>query len=145
MPAGGLQRADRRKRPHQCAFVIVADGCLDQAPDLAGLPQRVQAAAPDQLANLVLHDSNSIHAFPQTTAAPGCGSTTALKLKEHTHVGQVTRAKLWISREIRSNLIHISNTRITSRSMHTGVMVGALSQTYLTVRYVLRDSAVDAT
>ncbi len=65
--------ADRRQWRQQRPLVVVADRLVHQAPDFAGLPQRVEPSTADQLADLVLDDAHSFHGAPNMTATPPLG------------------------------------------------------------------------
>ena len=71
---GRLQRADWREGTQQGALVVIHDCCLDEAADFAGLPQGVEAAPADQLADFVLDNAYSLHNGPQYDCRPVPGA-----------------------------------------------------------------------
>ena len=73
-PPGGLQRTDRREGRQQGPLVVIHDRRLDEAADFAGLPQGVEAAPADQLADFVLDNAYSLHNGPQYDCRPVPGA-----------------------------------------------------------------------
>src|SRR6478736_7878069 len=97
-PSGRFEGTDGRKRRQQGSFVVVADCLFHQAPDFAGLPEGVQPAAADQLADLILDDAHSFHGAPNMTATPPPGAVQlGLKLKEPAHSGKGAGHAMWTS------------------------------------------------
>ncbi|GAA2849665.1 hypothetical protein GCM10010523_07780 [Paenarthrobacter ilicis] len=59
-----LHLAKWGQRTKQRPFVVVSDGCINQAAHVSRLLCRVKATAPDELTNLTFDDSYSFHALP---------------------------------------------------------------------------------
>ena len=97
-PPGLLQRADRRKRRQQGAFVVVADRFVHEPADLAALPQRVEPAATDQLTDFILDDAHGFHGAPNMAAAHPPGAVQlGLKLRESPLSDKGRSGSMWIT------------------------------------------------